>query len=789
VAASLPLSELLRQYRAEAHVSQEELAERAGVSARAIGDIETGISLWPRAITISLIAEALQLDAAARETLRLASSRRGLSANTELPEAAPLVGREAEMAAVLALLRDEDVQLVTLTGGPGVGKTALAAAAARELAPEFGGRTRFIDFAALPDPALVPTKISLAVGVRDVRGNSVTASVAAAIGGAPMLILMDNFERVAAAAPFVAELLVAAPQLKVLVASRARLRLRAERTLTVGPLATQAGTALLLERVASFWPDLALSQDEQSTLATLTEALGGVPLAIELAAPLLRTSSAAELAARLERPLDILVTQDRRLPQRQRTMRDAIAWSYALLPPDGQHLFRQLAVFGGSFIEEAVQKIASDGASSSDALGTLRALAALIDQNLVRISDDASEEALFELHPLLNEFANELLEREGERETAYLRFTEYCLQLAQEPPRPEPSYDRATRIRLQRESAHFDAALGWLKSTGRLDQALILAVTIWPIWYRRGENVHGYAWLTSLLSDARAGSVSDAALADAHWAALGLCESSGQPERFEEHLGVALPPKRAAGDRGAVASMLAGAGAAAHLKGEHHKARAYLDESLTIRREVGDGLNIARSLLDLGTHMSDQGEFAQAMRYLDEALILFRAAGRRMGTSLVLGALALVAIRSGSPSHAELLAREAADVAESVGFKESARTAKIILSRALLASRKIDEAQRLARSVAANDEAAPAVPSDVARVLAAIAFERGRLRLASLLLGAASADLIGVPMADRASYQKLATALSAALGPDFDAEYAAGREQGVRAVLAASEFC
>ncbi|MGA9418160.1 MAG: tetratricopeptide repeat protein, partial [Candidatus Cybelea sp.] len=227
----------------------------------------------------------------------------------------------------------------------------------------------------------------------------------------------------------------------------------------------------------------------------------------------------------------------------------------------------------------------------------------------------------------------------------------------------------------------------------------------------------------------------------------------------------------------------------AHLKGEYDKARAYLDESLTLRREVGDGLNIARSLLDLGMHMSDQGEFAQAMRYLDEALILFRAAGRRMGTSLVLGALALVAVRSGSPLHAELLAREAVDVAESVGFKESARTAKIILSRALLASRKIDESQRLARSVAADDEAAPAVPSDVARVLAAIAFERGRLRLASLLLGAASADLIGVPMADRASYQKLATALSAALGPSFDAEYAAGREQGVRAVLAASEFC
>lgn len=786
MAASLPLSELLRQYRAEAHVSQEELAERAGVSARTIGDIETGISLWPRAITISLIAEALQLDTASRETLRLASSRRGLASSTELPEAVPLVGREAEMAAVLALLRNDEVRLVTVIGGPGVGKTALATAAAGELAGEFRGRTRFIDFAALLDPVLVPTKISLAVGVRDVRGNPLTASVAAAIGGAPMLILMDNFERVAAAAPFVAELLAAAPQLKVLVASRARLRLRAERTLTVGPLATQAGITLLRERVASFSPNVASPQDT-TALAALAEALGGVPLAIELAAPLLCASSAAELATQLERPLDVLVAQDPRLPERQRTMRDAIAWSYALLSPDERRLFRQLAVFGGSFVEEAVQHIASDGTSSNDTLATLRALAALIDQNLVRSSGDASEEALFELHPLLNEFANELLEREGEQETAYQGFTEYCLQLAQAPSRPEPMHDRTTRVRLQRESAYFDAALGWLRRTGRLDAALVLAVKIWPIWYRRGENVHGYAWLTSLIADARTSSVSDAALADAHWAALGLCETSGQPERFEEHLAVALPHKRAAGDRAGVASLLAGAGTAAHLKGEYDKSRAYLDESLAIRRELGDGLNIARSLLDLGMHASNQGEFAQAARYLDESLVLFRAAGRRMGTSLVLGALALLAIRSGSPSHGELLAREAIDVAESVGFKESARTTKIVLSRALLASGSIDEAERLARSVADDDEAAPAVPSDVARVLAAIAFERGQLRLASLLLGAASTDLIGVAVADQASNQQLAAALRAALGPAFDAEYGSGRERGVRAVLAASE--
>jgi predicted ATPase len=456
---SLPLAELLRRYRAEAHVSQEELAERAGVAARTIGDIETGVSLWPRAITISLISEALGLDAPSKETLRAASSRRGLKSSSELPHASLLVGRETDMAAVLALLRDDAVHLVTLTGGPGVGKTALAAAAARELRPEFGDRIRLIDFAALTDPALVPTKVSLAVGVRDVRGDSVTASIAAAIAGRPMLMIMDNFERVVPAAPFVAELIAAAPQLKILVASRTRLRLTAERALTVGSLSTEAATALLLQRIRAHAPDFEFPDTQAAAVAMLARTLGGVPLAIELAAPLLRTASVTELVTRLEHPLDLLVAHDRRTPQRQRTMRDAIAWSYALLAPSEQRLFRRLAVFNAHFTEDAVQQIASDDDSPPDALATLRALAMLLDHNLVAASDDASEETEFELHPLVNEFASELLERDGERDAAYVRFCEYSLHVAQAPPRAEPSHDRATRVRLNRESSHFDTTL------------------------------------------------------------------------------------------------------------------------------------------------------------------------------------------------------------------------------------------------------------------------------------------------------------------------------------------
>jgi tetratricopeptide (TPR) repeat protein len=249
-----------------------------------------------------------------------------------------------------------------------------------------------------------------------------------------------------------------------------------------------------------------------------------------------------------------------------------------------------------------------------------------------------------------------------------------------------------------------------------------------------------------------------------------------------------LPVKRAAGERGAVASLLAGMGVCAQFKGDYATARKFYDESLTIRRELGDGLNIARTLIDFGTFASDQGEFAEATRLLDEALVLFRAAGRRMGLSLVLGSLALVAVRSGTPSHGELLAREAIQLAESVGFTESVRTAKIILCRALLALGDLDQADTLARAVGAVDEMAPALPGAIARLLAAVAFQRAQPRFAARLLGAASTDSAAVPPADRTSHDKLVGALSVSLGADFDAEYAFGRDRGGHAVLAASEL-
>jgi predicted ATPase/DNA-binding XRE family transcriptional regulator len=769
------LAELIRQHRARAHLSQEELAERAGVSARTIGDIETGISLWPRAITISLIAEALELDAQARETLRTASSRRGLrqGAGAALPQAVDLIGREREIAALRALLLDPATRLVTLTGGPGVGKTALAVALAADVADAIAGEVRFIEFATLPDPLLVPTKIALALGVRDVRGDSVAASVASVIGDRPMLLVLDNFERMIPAAQSVAELLTATRNLKVLVTSRAALHLSMERQMKLDPLSPTSSAQLLFARIRSGANDG--EAPDETNVAELTRALGGVPLAIELAAPLLRGTSSAELAARLQHPLDVLVA-----------MRDAVGYSYALLAPSHQRIFRALSVFDGPFTEEGAQQLAADGEREATTIDTLRTISALIDQSLIGVREDPTGEPEFSIHPLVSEFAAQALERERESDAAYLRLAEYCTALARVPPHPEPFADPAVRTRLSRESSHFDAALGWLRATKRVARALELVIELWPIWFRRGETAHGYAWARSLLDAESAEPIDEGLHAEAHRAATGLAEASGRYDDAERHGSLALAHKRAIGDEAAVASILAGLGVCAHSKGDYSGARGFLEESLTIRRDLGDGLNVARALLDLGTMACDEGKFDEATTHLDEALTLFRAAGRRMGGSLTLGALALVKVRAGAPELAKDLANEAARIAEAIGFMESARAAKLIVSRALVDLGDLQRAQSTALDLIAAEADGPAPDAGVLRVLAAIEFQLGRVRLAARLLGAASTApaLPVIPLADRAAYDALVASVAAALGEEFEARRNEGRERGAAAIVA-----
>jgi predicted ATPase/DNA-binding XRE family transcriptional regulator len=785
-----PLADLLRTYRTDARLSQEALAERAGVSARTIGDIETGIARAPRAITISLLAEALGLQPDEREKLRGAARRRGSATATPSRGARvappPLIGRDAELAELARLAGA--ARIVTITGGAGIGKTALALRFAHDAAERFGGNPVVVELAAIPDAALVPAKVALAAKVRESGGESAAAAIAAAIGDRPALFVLDNFEHVAAAAAFVAALAAAMPALQIVVTSRVPLRIAGERTLPLAPLRAGDATRLLVERARRDAPTFPVSDDEAAGIASIVRALDGIPLAIELAAPLLRMLPAAELARRLAHPLDVLVDESPDASLRKRTMRDAIAWSYGLLTPQQQVTMRRLGIFTGRFGLEAAQHVIAD-APAADALATLRALAALADHSLVRVVEHGEGEPRFEIPALVRDYLAELLAQGDEANGLRERVAQYCIALVGgDGPLRAIAGDAAMNARLDLESPNFDAVLDWARATERIALGVRLAVRLRQFWWLRGAYAQGYAWLSTLLALAERTPIDDALLAAGHASAAGLAQAMARFDLSAEHIRAALPIVRASCDRSALASLLSGLGIDSAHAGDYASGRALLHEGLAIRRELGEPIAIAQSLCDLGSNLSSDGDYAAAGAHFEEALQLFRGAANDVGISATLANFALLALRTDMPARAESFAGEGLRIAERAGFDDGTRVARYLLARAAL-DRGDDaaaESQLRATMRASDDDSANLPASDVLQLRAAIEHARGHDVAAARILGAASVAPANsdVPQADARRAERVERAVRDALGPAFEGHWSAGRAGGFRRALA-----
>jgi predicted ATPase/DNA-binding CsgD family transcriptional regulator/DNA-binding XRE family transcriptional regulator len=771
-------------------LTQEELAERAGLTANAISALERGDHLHPYPATIRALAAALGLSEEERaDWARSVPKRRSRSVEAREPLAglpAPLstfVGRDREIATVAPLMCRDDVRLVTLTGPGGVGKTRLALAAAVGLVESFADGVHFVGLAAVADSGLVLPTIARSLGLRDSGDAPVFTRLRAFLRDKRLLLLLDNVEHLLACTPLIADLLGACPHLKVLATSRVRLGVSGEREYPVPPLALpETGGALFeerwseseairlfVDRARQFRPEFALTDENATTVVEVCRRLDGLPLAIELAAARIKVLSPSDLLARLEMRLPLLTGGARDLPARQQTMRDAIAWSYDLLPPEQQALFRRLAVFVGGFTlaaAEYVDRESGDGSRESGVsasfscrlpapVSVLDGTAALVDHSLLRADDGSGGKRRFFMLETVREFALERLMASGEWEAARAAHTAYCVALDErlDPNHLDPGDRFDDRLRwIETEYPSLRAALTWMAETGDAVGVLRLAGSLARYWQHRSHWQEGRHWLD--------------------WA---LARTADEPTRWRGR-------------------ALAGLGWLVWSQGETDRAEPLAETALSIAREIGDRELAASAVHLLGVVARVRGQWDRAESLMEEALVLWRAVGSRTNESMALGNLGAIALGRGDIETGVRWAEEALTLCQSAG--DSASIAMVLQLQARLASARGDklgalatyqESLRLFTGIGERWMIAMALGG-----LASLAASEGQPEEAAMLLGAVDNRLdqgaVTIQPNDRLLLDRAAATARAALGErQFADRYAAGRGLSLAATVAVAK--
>jgi predicted ATPase/class 3 adenylate cyclase len=553
----------------------------------------------------------------------------------------PLVGRKRELGELLRLVRVERARVVTITGPGGIGKTSLAVAAAGELVEDFDDGVTLVELAAIRDVDLVLPAIADAVGAE--------GDAAAHVGGRELLLVLDNFEQVVEAAPAVAGLLAACPNLRVLVTSREPLRVAAEREFPLRPLAEAPAVELFRRRAEAVLPDFA---GDYGRLADICRRLDGLPLAIELAAARVKVLPPAELLGRLDRRLPLLGGGRRDLPERQRTLRATIEWSYELCSPQEKQLFGELGVFAGGFTLDAAETVCG---------GSLDTLQALLEKSLVRREGDR-----FSVLETIREFAVERLEASGEADEVGRRHAEYFARLAEATeaehlgPAQEP-----LRQRFRTEWDNIRAALGWTVEHAETELGLRLAGALTTIWLDRNHAVEGEAWFRTLLESS--GSADAAVRARALMTAsmvAGVLTKFDLAGAWAEQ---ALASFRTLGDEQGIAWSLTTLAMVRMELGRPEDAGPILEESEALHRKHGDSGGVRRVRHLQGQQAVAVGDLDRGRRLLAEAAELSREVGDAFSAASSLHSLGDVALDAGDLDAAEQEYVSALDVALDCG--------------------------------------------------------------------------------------------------------------------------
>ncbi|WP_336027067.1 ATP-binding protein [Geodermatophilus sp. FMUSA9-8] len=657
-----PLAALLRRLRERAALSQEELAARAGLTGKAIGALERGERRRPHPHTLRALGDALGLDDAERADLA-AAARPDAADPAPAPglpvPAVPLVGRDAELPEVTALLRSGTTRLLTLTGPGGVGKTTLALAAARALAPGFPGGVAVVELAPVREARSVLPELARVLGGRQPAGPAADA-VAARLGDRRCLVVLDNVEHVLDAAPEVAALLARCPGLSVLATSRAALRVRAEREYPLGPLPVpahaDAGTVaaspaarLFLDRAAAAGRPLSLDDATAADVAAICRRLDGLPLALELAAAHARYLPPSALLGRLDDALGRSRSRD--LPERQRTMAAALDWSHDLLTAGEQALLRRLSVLAGGFDLDLARAVSG----GEDAVV---ALAGLVEQSLVVA--EGGPHARYRLLEPVRQYAAARLAASGEADAVADRAVAAVLALAEGARTGLPGAEQGAWLdRLEREHGTLGVALGRLTAAGRAADVAALMEATWLYWAVRGNAAEGLRWLDRVSPDGLAPDDGARLLL----ATAALRYAAGDVPGTREAAAAAARTAGAA-DLRSLARVLTGS--AAVFTGDLYAAAAELDEALRLAEASGQAWARAHAVTARGQLLLRAGELGGGTAELARAEGLARELGSPFTLATVLNVQASLAWLAGDGEEALARWTEAAVLAAEV---------------------------------------------------------------------------------------------------------------------------